>query len=458
MDSYNNYLTWSNNTINGTEEGLKFAERGPSQTVANNVDAENNNMQGNSRIMIEMQQAANGAVFSHNAFYEPSNPSYNTFELSIPYYQCDTPNIGCAPNNPPASVANDNVELGTVPITITGSGAHYGIGIEQWGQGAIAQYNLFQGNNTPDTCDAGYSCSGWGISIGEPFTNALDTNNYFSGYDVSNGGAGFGYEDGGSASNPGLTITPNTVVATSTTIPTVAPTVSVTGTTVTISDTDTNHGLSFFYTTDGTAPAIFGPGGSAGTSQLYTAPFTVTPGTIVNAIASWGQGANQGIVFPSFGYVPSNVVTATVAGTGRTVVSAYLKPKMSTAAMATGNTMQFTAYATYSDGSVGTLPDADGNKVTLWNTSNHKMAVVSTLGHVTAMGNGAVQIEATIGLVQATPYPMAIGAVAAPVPVAPATSAAASQAATSAASQAATSAASQAATSAASQAATSCCF
>ena len=42
-------------------------------------------MQGNSRIMIESQQDTNGVgVYSHNAFYQPFNPSYNTLDLSLP--------------------------------------------------------------------------------------------------------------------------------------------------------------------------------------------------------------------------------------------------------------------------------------------------------------------------------------------------------------------------------------
>ena len=79
--------------------------------------------------------------------------------------------------------------------------------------------------------------------------------------------------------NPGLVIEDNVVAQTSTTIPTVAPAVSsvqgTVGTTITLSDSDTKHRLSIFYTSDGSTPAIFGPGASAGTTQLYTAPFTV---------------------------------------------------------------------------------------------------------------------------------------------------------------------------------------
>lgn len=412
VQSYNNNVIIKNNVVKQTEEGFKFYEQPYEYAVQFNADVENNNMQGNSRILIEDQQPTNAnAIFSHNAFYQPTNPSFNTFELSMPLNQCVNSAAGCSGNGGgAATVANDNAYIGNVPVTISGSGAHYGIGLEEWGVGATATNSLFQGGNGPDTCDAGYGCSGWSVVIGLPWTNANNTNNYFSGYDVSNGGA-FGYEAGASSSNAGMLLNQNTVVATSAAIPTVAPAISAAsgsqGFTITLSDSDNNHALSIFYTTDGSTPAIFGPGGSAGTSKVYPGPFTVPAGTSVKAIASWGQGANQGIVFPSFGYVPSSVTTLTVTPAVRTLVGAYLHATAST--MTPGSTMQFTAYGTYSDGSVGKLPDAQGNAVTLWNTSNHSLAKVSTLGHVTAVAGGQVNIEATVGSIKASPWTMTIG-------------------------------------------------
>ena len=214
LDGYNSNVTWSNNTVNGTEEGVKFAYKNGSKTYSYNFDLENNNFQGNSRILIESQHNTNGsAVFSHNSFYQPYNPSFNTFELSLPLYQCNTG--GCAQGYSPATVANDNVFIGNVPVTISGSGAHYGIGLEQWGIGAIAHYNLFQGGNGASNCPgvANGACSGWGVEIGEAFTNATDTNNYFSGTDTWNGtansvGKAVTYEDGASSGNSGLSIIP----------------------------------------------------------------------------------------------------------------------------------------------------------------------------------------------------------------------------------------------------------
>ena len=412
VNGYNDGLTWSNNTINLTEEGLKLSQQSGAGIMSLNADVENNNMQGNSRILIESQQETNGvATYTHNAFYQPFNPGFNTFELSMPQY---TSSLS------PTHTANDDVFIGNVPVTLTGSGAHYGIGMELWGAGTIVEYNLLQGGNGPDTCAAGFGCTGWGISIGEPFTNATVTNNYFSGKDVwggtaNNVNAAVGYEDGGSSSNAGLVLSPNTVVETSATIPSAAPTISEVsgsgGSTVSLGDSDTNHRLSIFYTTDGSAPASFHVGGSAGTSKVYAAPFVVATGTTVRALAQWGQGANQGIVFPSFGYIPSTVATVVVAGTARTLVSAYLSAPNDANTMSAGGTLQFTAHATYSNGSTGTLPDAQGNKVTSWNTSSHKVAKISSSGHVTAMVGGKVNVQATVGTLNASPWTITVGTV-----------------------------------------------
>ena len=218
------------------------------------------------------------------------------------------------------------------------------------------------------------------------------------------------YEEGASASNAGLVQTPNTVVQTSTTIPTVAPAIAAasgtSGSTITISDSDTNHRLSFFYTTDGSTPAIFRPGASAGTTRLYSAPFTVAAGVTVKAIASWGQGANQGIVFPSFGYVPSAVTTLTTSAGTKTLVSAYLHASGNT--MVKGAALLFTAYGVYSDGSVSELPDSLGNHVTLWTTSNSALAEARSSGRVWALAPGTVNVEAFIGNLKANLWTVTI--------------------------------------------------
>jgi hypothetical protein len=96
----------------------------------------------------------------------------------------------------------------------------------------------------------------------------------------------------------------------------------------------------------------------------------------------------------------SAVVTATPTPT---VVSAYLAGMGGAKTIAVGRTLQFTAHVSYSDGSVGQLPDEQGNRVTWWDTSNHAVATISSGGDVTAVGVGTVNIEAKIGTLKASP-------------------------------------------------------
>jgi Glycosyl hydrolases family 28/Bacterial Ig-like domain (group 3) len=99
----------------------------------------------------------------------------------------------------------------------------------------------------------------------------------------------------------------------------------------------------------------------------------------------------------SFGAVTVTVAGGSGASTNPTLVSAYLVSAGSASTIVTGGTLQIKAYGTYSDGSMGALPDSHGNAVTAWNTSDHSVARVSTLGHATAVGMGSVNIEARIG-------------------------------------------------------------
>jgi hypothetical protein len=398
VSAYNNHFTWSNNTVNGVEEGLKGAENPVNFATMNNIDVENNNMQGFSRIAIEIQHNSNGnAIFNHNAWYQPTNPSYNTFGLSLPIPSSASP----------TATINDNAILAVVPVTIAGSGGHYADGIEIWGTGASGQYNLFQGGNGGETCAAGFECSGWIMSIG-PNTNQSWTNNYFSGTDVWNGtandtGKAVTYEDGGSSSASGFVLANNTVVQTSTTQPTQTPVISPNGgsfagpVTVTLSDPDTNHRLTIFYTTDGSTPAVFGPGGSAGTTQAYTTPFVVALGTTVKAIAQWGQGANQGISFPSFGWVPSSVTTQTYSSGGTVTLQSVTVAGVGGSTVQAGGTLQLSATCHYSDGSTtpcNTL-DTHGNVVTGWSASNGDLTINSS-GLATGVSIGTTTVTATV--------------------------------------------------------------
>jgi Chitobiase/beta-hexosaminidase C-terminal domain len=401
---YNNQLKLTNNIVNLIEEGFKWQEVYYKITnVSNNLDVENNNMSGNSRILIENQQNSNGnAVFSHNAHYQPYNPGFNTFEDSIPMNQAS-----------PAAGLNDNVYIGNVPITFGGSGAHYGYGQEVWGAGMNGQWNVSQGgNSTGSGVCAGYTrggffCSGWATIMGGNNAGQSWINNYYSGADVwtgtaNNGGYAFQVEDGASLGN--ATLNPNTVVQTSTTLATANPVISPNGgsfsgpVTVTLSDPDSVHrNVSIFYTTDGSTPAPFVIGGSAGTSQVYAAPFVVPLGTTVKAIAQWGQGANQGISFPSFGWVPSSVTSQTYSSGGTITLQSVTVAGVGGATVQVGATLQLAATCHYSDGSTtpcNTL-DTHGNVVTAWNASNGNLTVNSS-GLATGVSIGTTNVTVTV--------------------------------------------------------------
>src|ERR1700733_5526841 len=120
---------------------------------------------------------------------------------------------------------------------------------------------------------------------------------------------------------------------------------------------------------------------------------------------------SQGV---ALGYSPAMIVSPAAATTAPTLVSAYLGTKRGANTMLAGATLQIIAYGIYSDGSTGPLPDAQGNVVTAWNTTNHAVAKISSLGHVTALAAGTVSIEATVGTLTASPWSVTVTK--APVP------------------------------------------
>jgi hypothetical protein len=138
----------------------------------------------------------------------------------------------------------------------------------------------------------------------------------------------------------------------------------------------------------------------------------------VKAVGMWGAANQPTSYAPGYGYVPSAVVSAVAIGNqsvpAKTVVSGYLRPKSGANTMTAGNTLQMTAYVTYSDGSTGTLPDAYGHVVTSWNTTNHAVAKISSLGHATALAAGSINMEAMIGALKLTQWTVKVGATAVP--------------------------------------------
>jgi hypothetical protein len=119
-------------------------------------------------------------------------------------------------------------------------------------------------------------------------------------------------------------------------------------------------------------------------------------------------GPGKANVQDQIGTVTGGAWTITV--TARVIKSAYLRPQSGATTMTMGSTMQLIAYVTYSDGTTGTLPDASGNVVTGWNTANHKVAVIDSLGHATALSQGSTNMEATVGTLMVTPWRVTVGA------------------------------------------------
>jgi hypothetical protein len=140
--------------------------------------------------------------------------------------------------------------------------------------------------------------------------------------------------------------------------------------------------------------------------SVYISPLLLSSSTSVSAYANAPGYSNSGVV--------TGIYTLSANGTPatRTVVSGYIRPKSGAATMTTGSTMQLIAYVTYSDGSTGTLPDAQGNVVTWWNTTNHAVAKISSHGHATALAAGSINMEARVGALTLTPWAVNVGTVA----------------------------------------------
>ena len=78
--------------------------------------------------------------------------------------------------------------------------------------------------------------------------------------------------------------------------------------------------------------------------------------------------------------------------------------------MTAGSNMQMVAHVTYSDGSTGTLPDAQGNVVTWWNTTNHAVAKIASKGYATALAAGSINMEAMVGSLEISPWAVTVQA------------------------------------------------
>jgi hypothetical protein len=407
-------LVVENNIFQFMEQGMKTYE-GAGECV--NCTIAYNDFNNIHRINYETQANIGGSqptsmYISYNSVHDQFATNFGSWGFSA----ANGCNTGCV------TETNYNVLINN--IDATSAGQYTPGAIEVWGSnGTTDSYNLIQG----------YWANGIMSSTTGQF---VFTGNNFC---MSNGGSTTTPGKGGYFNSETSNSMPYTATATGNTFigsntcaqtsvtPVISPASGSSSGPQTVTFTnpgqnrDANTGI--WYTTDGTNPV---PG--AGTAKYISGGGTITvaPSTTVKAVGMWGA-ANQPTSYAAgYGYVPSAVVSAVYTGiqslSKKTVVSGYLRPKTGANTMTVGGTLQMTAYVTYSDGSTGTLPDAQGNAVTGWNTTNHGVAKISSLGHATALAAGSINVEATIGSLKLTQWTVKVSA--APAPTTPATPAA----------------------------------
>jgi hypothetical protein len=171
----------------------------------------------------------------------------------------------------------------------------------------------------------------------------------------------------------------------------------------------------------------------AGSTIQFTAYGVYSDGSVAalpdgkgNAVTAWTSTStqvgsiNSGGVFTAVGPGTTNVwakigtLTASPWGMSvnpkpaATLVTAYLDTPASQNTLVVGSTLQFTVYGVYSDGSVATLPDAQGNAVTAWTSSAPQAASISSEGIATAVGSGKTDIWAKVGDRTASPWGLTV--------------------------------------------------
>jgi hypothetical protein len=420
-------FTLENNSFYHLEEGLHLlcygdtcngsaGVAGPIPTIQK-IAIENNDFQAIHRINGEVQpQGASNFTIENNSIWNPYLPQTFSMGLSLACcvggaaYGLLPGDVQCYPGGPSCSTTtpstpNVPIVAGNVMVQ-ENQPNNYGWAytIEWWGWGSQVVQNMLEGLSVNGGATYGAGAAPWAANY-----------NTVCGPSMGSAMVSEGFNNIAAPTSIG-----NAFSSSCSAVPTTAPTISSSGTvfpaTVTLTDAGNTSSttpvpqgnVSIWYTTDGSAPAP-----NSGTSQLCnptvgsTSCNVVLPtAATVKAIGMWGQGANPTSYPSGYAFVPSSVTTLAVSPGTRVLVSAYLHANANT--MVTGGLLQFTVYGTYSDGSVSLLPDVEGSGLIDWNTTNHAVAKVTSIGHVSAVGAGTVNIEAYIGNIPSSPWTVTV--------------------------------------------------
>ena len=155
----------------------------------------------------------------------------------------------------------------------------------------------------------------------------------------------------------------------------------------------------------GVAPA--NPSIAAGNTQQFTATGTYSDGSTQNltSTATWSSSAPGVATIPAGGLATSliagtSIISATMSGIAGSTTLTVTPPVLVSIAVtpanpsiAVGNTQQFTATGTYSDGSTQNL-----TSMATWSSSAPAVAAVSTTGLTIALAQGQATIQAAVGV------------------------------------------------------------
>ena len=395
-------LTINYNTFYHVEEGIHLMQlatsaAGKPNSVCVTCQMEYNYILNYHRIGVEVQVSAptDSILFEHNSIVDPINSSWSTFATS--FACCLSGVIQGTLGFSPSLTFDDNVLVSSLTPGVWPPP----FGVEFWGIGSIGQNSLVEG-----TFSGGYV---WGYGSAPWAIN----NNYICGPNMANGDAqappnSYIQNEEGGKNPPSQSgnVTSSSCAAKASAVPTISPAggTSTGSQTVTLSTSGANTGI--WYTTDGSTPV---PG--SGTAKLYSAPFTLSGTTTVNAVGMWGA-ANQPVTYPSgYGYVPSSVVTASfVVGSvvkrpGAQISSERGTPTENAAppassgqaraalqsvtivpsvpVLSVGGTTQLKAIATFNDGSVKDVTAEFG-----WQSSDPRTITANSSGLLAGLATG----------------------------------------------------------------------